>query len=92
MIKEFANGANVLHLKPELITKQRIVIPQRELQDEFALKVHPLYTQVDLISEAITRLTALRQIFLPRLISGKLSVDDLDIQFPPSMQEELNSE
>lgn len=25
---------------------------------------------------------------LPRLISGKISVEDLDIQFPPSMQEQ----
>ena len=27
---------------------------------------------------------------LPRLISGKLSVENLDIQFPPGMAEELN--
>ena len=25
---------------------------------------------------------------IPRLISGRLSVEDLDIQFPPSMQEQ----
>ena len=28
-IKEFANGANVLHLKPEVITQQKIIIPPR---------------------------------------------------------------
>jgi len=28
-----------------------------------------------------------RDLLLPRLISGKLSVEDLDIQFPPSMRE-----
>jgi hypothetical protein len=27
---------------------------------------------------------------LPRLISGKLPVENLDIQFPPGMAEELN--
>jgi len=26
-------------------------------------------------------------LLLPRLISGKLSVENLDIQFPPSMRE-----
>lgn len=91
-IKEFANGANVLHLKPELITKQRIVVPHRELQDEFAQKVHPLYAQMDLLSEVITCLNVLRDILLPRLISGKLSVENLDIQFPDGMTEELNAE
>ena len=29
---------------------------------------------------------------LPRLISGKLSVEDLDIHFPPSMQEKTTTE
>ena len=29
-----------------------------------------------------------RDLLLPRLISGKLSVEDLDIQFPPGMAEE----
>ena len=34
------------------------------------------------------KLIEARNLLLPRLISGKLSVEDLDIQFPPSMQEE----
>jgi hypothetical protein len=29
-----------------------------------------------------------RDLLLPRLISGKLSVEDLDIEFPPGMAEE----
>ena len=33
-------------------------------------------------------LTQTRDLLLPRLISGKLSVEDLDIQFPPSMQDQ----
>ena len=35
-------------------------------------------------------LTQTRDLLLPRLISGKLSVEDLDIQFPPSMTGESN--
>jgi type I restriction enzyme S subunit len=33
-----------------------------------------------------------RDALLPRLISGKLSVENLDIQFPPNMAEELKAE
>ena len=33
-------------------------------------------------------LTKTRDLLLPRLISAKLSVEDLDIQFPPSMRKE----
>jgi type I restriction enzyme S subunit len=45
-----------------------------------------------LLGEANQRLTTMRDQLLPRLISGKLSVEKLDIQFPPSMAEESNAE
>ena len=34
----------------------------------------------------------IRDILLPRLISGNLSVENLDIQFPPGMAKELATE
>lgn len=89
-IKEFANGANVLHLKPELITKQSIAMPPRPLQDEFALKVSPIYEQVDLLGETNQVLQTMRDQSLSRLISGRLSVEELEIAFPPDMAEEVN--
>ena len=81
-IKEFANGANVLHLKPELITQQKIIIPLEKLQSEFAPIAEPLYAKADLLVEANSRLVKMRDVLLLRLISGKLSVEHLDIQFP----------
>ena len=42
---------------------------------------------VSVIARMQARLRATRDLLLPRLMSGKLSVEDLDIQFPPSMQE-----
>ena len=86
-IKEFANGANVLHLKPDLITQQKITIPPKQLQKAFSPMVEPLYAEADLLEVAINRLEKMRDAFLPRLISGKLSVENLDIQFPPGMEE-----
>lgn len=88
-IKEFANGANVLHLKPELITHQKIVVPSKELQDQFTPVAEPLYAQADMLGEANSQLVKIRDSLLSRLISGKLSVENLDIKFPPSMVEEL---
>jgi len=86
-IKEFANGANVLHLKPDLVAQQKIVIPPRALQEEFSGKAEPIYAQIDVLAAANKRIAMTRDILLPRLISGKLSVENLDIQFPPSMQD-----
>lgn len=86
-IKEFANGANVLHLKPDLITQQKIIIPPIQLQNKFVPIAEPLYAEADLLGKANTQLVKMRDMLLPRLISGKLSVEHLDIQFPPGMEE-----
>lgn len=45
-----------------------------------------------LIARMIAKLTETRDLLLPRLISGKLSVENLDIQFPPGMAEEMKAE
>lgn len=87
-IKEFANGANVLHLKPDLVTKQHVIIPPKELQVSFAKIAEPLYDFLDLLVQQNELLAKTRDSLLPRLISGKLSVEHLDIQFPPSMLDE----
>lgn len=84
-IKEFANGTNVLHLKPDLVTQQKVRMPPSDLQERFVEIVEPMYHQIDAINLAVAQLVRTRDAILPRLISGKLAVDDLDIQFPPDM-------
>ena len=86
-IKEFANGANVLHLKPDLVGKQRLLFPPKELRAQFSDLAEPIYEATGRIEAANEAMAQTRDLLLPRLISGKLSVEDLDIQFPPSMQE-----
>lgn len=85
-IKEFANGANVLHLKPDLIPLQSVVMPPRALQDRVSLIAEPMLQQAEQLAHSSRRLSDMRDALLPRLISGKLRVEALDIQFPPSMQ------
>jgi type I restriction enzyme S subunit len=87
-IKEFANGTNVLHLKPELVTRQKIVIPPQELREKFVAIVDPIYDKIDSLNQTVDHLSTSRDMLLPRLISGKLDVEKLDIQFPPSMLNE----
>ncbi|MBI5611766.1 MAG: restriction endonuclease subunit S [Gammaproteobacteria bacterium] len=90
-IKEFANGTNVLHLKPDLVTRQKIVIPPKELRERFVAIVDPIYDKIDSLNEAVDRLSASRDVLLPRLISGRLAVEKLDIRFPPGMLSEAGT-
>lgn len=86
-IKEFANGANVLHLKPDLVPAQKVLLAPRALQDRVALIAKPMLQQAEQLAESCRMLSEMRDALLPRLISGKLRIDALDIQFPSSMQQ-----
>lgn len=85
-IKEFANGANVLHLKPDLVPAQKVLMAPRAQQDRAALIAEPMLQQAEQLAESCRKLSEMRDALLPRLISGKLRVDALDINPPPSMQ------
>ncbi|GGX52718.1 hypothetical protein GCM10007392_20150 [Saccharospirillum salsuginis] len=57
------------------------------LRDNFEELCEPIYGLKWHLDNQLEVLTKTRDLLLPRLITGKLSVEDLDIQFPPSMQE-----
>ena len=66
---------------------QTIILPPDELQKKFEDIVKPIIEISDSISLANIELRRTRDLLLPRLISGKLSVENLDIQSPPGMVE-----
>lgn len=70
------------------ISRQTVLVPDAELQKQFCDLVEPMNEQRDSIARMNEQLKRSRDALLPRLISGKLRVDQLDIQFPPSMRAE----
>ncbi|WP_299317299.1 restriction endonuclease subunit S [uncultured Maribacter sp.] len=79
-LKEFANGANVLHLTPSLIEFQKAIIPAIEICKDFEKIVEPMITEIDLLNNKNQILQETRDLLLPRLISGKLSVEELEVE------------
>jgi type I restriction enzyme S subunit len=75
----------------ECISFCLVETPPQGIRQQFSEIVRPHFSQVHLLSRQIEHLTKTRDLLLPRLISGKLSVENLDIQFPPGMAEELNA-
>lgn len=64
-----------------------VAIPPKELLNRFTQIVRPMFDSIKILNNENRCLEMTRDSLLPRLISGKLSVEDLDIQYPPSMQE-----
>jgi type I restriction enzyme S subunit len=68
--------------------KAKLLWPTDELLSAFHQRAEPLFALAHTLTEQINLLGQARDLLLPRLISGKLSVEDLDIQFPPSMRDD----
>jgi type I restriction enzyme S subunit len=71
--------------------KAKLLVPSDDLLKSFHEKAEPLFRQKHLLQRQVERLTQTRNLLLPRLISGKLSVENLDIQFSPGMTEEMEA-
>lgn len=71
---QFANGANVLHLKPGALLNKKVLLPTKDLTDDFVEKVSALIELIDELNLANDNLIKQRDLLLPRLMSGKLEV------------------
>ena len=76
----YVNGTTVLHLSKKALSEYQLYLPN-ELS---ALKpldelVTALYQQISANIEEITKLEALRDAILPKLMSGELDVSDIDL-------------
>ena len=69
---QFANGANVLHLKPNTLLNKKVLLPTEDLIETFTKKVIPMVDIVDQINLQNDILIKQRNYLLPRLMSGKL--------------------
>lgn len=60
-------------------------MPPLNIQKAFDNKLTPIFDLKERFERHVELLKSTRDALLPHLISGKLSVDALDIHFPPGM-------
>lgn len=73
-ISQFANGANVLHLKPQVLKNIKVTLPPKPLIAQYVSIVKPMFDTINKLNTANDSLTKQRDTLLPRLMSGKLEV------------------
>ena len=71
---QFANGANVLHLKPNTLLNKKLLLPPEQLITDFTKVVLPMLNIIDKLNLQNDILIKQRDLLLPRLMSGKLEV------------------
>ena len=78
-VKQYANGANVLHLNPQRIEEFKFALPPTEMRAEYARLCTDIYQLCDALLLKNSNLRRTHDLLLPKLISGKLDVSELDI-------------
>ena len=82
-----ATGATMTNLSKGKFSSLKILRPNKSIVLKYHALVNPIFVQMQSILQQTMILRSTRDLLLPRLISGKLSVEHLDIQFPPGMEE-----
>ncbi|MCP4624322.1 MAG: restriction endonuclease subunit S [bacterium] len=87
LIKDLAKTTEYKRHWTEL-TNRDVLIPIERLQMRFEDIVKTNHQKIEVLKKSRVHASMTRDLLLSRLISGKLPVEALNIQFPPSMQTE----
>jgi type I restriction enzyme, S subunit len=86
LTENVATGVAQQNLSPIKLGYQKILRPSDNLLQKFNDIYSPQQKLINSLYVANEKLQKSRDLLLSRLISGKLSVDELEIHFPPSMK------
>jgi type I restriction enzyme, S subunit len=84
------NGSIFNSVGKDELARLGVFEPSIALVEKFEALVQPIDQKVAALYQATASLKTTRDALLPRLISGKLAVDGLDIRFPPGMVDSLD--
>ncbi len=73
-VKQFANGANVLHLSPDHIKNYKCLWPDHDSLDSFVNAIDPALKLIENLNQQNEILTTKRDLILPKLISGEIDL------------------
>lgn len=90
-LENFNAGAGVPTLNRNHLAGIRVYVPSLGVQQAFDRRIGPMLQLSATLKKSNAGLTAQRDALLPRLISARLRIDQLDIQAPPSMRADTAS-
>ena len=68
------------------LEQENVLTPPFELQLQFDNYFHSIQSQIEVLGKKIQVLRQTRELLLPKLISGQLDVEDLDIDIGDSIE------
>ena len=78
-MKKKANGAVFSAITTRDFDSEKIIIPSLDIVSDYLMKIEPLYESILHNQQEITHLTNLRDTLLPKLMSGEIDVEQLNV-------------
>lgn len=75
-----ANWANVLHLSPSVIWEFDVILPEKNIIKIFWKITEKIISEMDNLEIQNQKLKETRDLLIPRLVSGELDVESLDVK------------
>jgi type I restriction enzyme S subunit len=77
--RSLAQGTTMKHIKRSALSEVQCLVPRPELLASFAESVTPVHDEVLALKREIGTLAATRDLLLPRLVTGRLDISDVDL-------------
>jgi len=74
-----AQGTTMRHIKRSALSEVRCAVPSPELMQAFVQAASPFHQQVVTLRQAQVALAATRDALLPRVVTGRLDISDVDL-------------
>lgn len=74
-----AQGTTMRHIKRSALTEVECLVPDQPLQRAFSETVAPIHEEVLALKDEMARLSATRDLLLPRLLTGRLDISNIDL-------------
>lgn len=74
MVSKFANGTNVLHLRPDVLGMIDVMLPSVELQKRYVEQFEFIQRRIDTLQDESLLAAEARNRLLPKLMSGEITL------------------
>ena len=79
-LQDYLGGTAQPQITLESISGLTLMVPKEKLVKHFNVIAIPIFKQIDLLDDVNTNLRQIRDMLLPKLISGEIDVSNLDIK------------
>lgn len=87
MVSKLDNGVAQPNISVQSVKRYPLLLPSRSVLAEFENWIQPLWEETSVLHSKCDNLRTTRDLLLPKLISGQLDVENLEIDKPESVED-----